>query len=162
MKPQLFGSTHFNMGKFKNWLITKLLEKDKLVCVPQSWQKDYVRLAGDKVQNKQIIASLITEYNGLLRDYFNKCTIEELTEELSHLAEKNVEKSEINRHFCLFAISKAINAIFSDFICHKAQFAPRNLLFHRFLPCGNNNIRPPRLSERAAFRLSAPRTSSLW
>lgn len=76
------------MGKIKNWLITKLLEKDKLVCVPQSWQKDYVRLAGDKVQNKQIIASLITEYNGLLRDYFNKCTIEELTEELSHLAEK--------------------------------------------------------------------------
>ena len=76
------------MGKFKNWLITKLLEKDKLVCVPQSWQKDYVRLAGDKVQNKQIIASLITEYNGLLRDYFNKCTAEELTEELSHLEEK--------------------------------------------------------------------------
>ena len=87
MKPQLFGNTHFNMGKFKNWLITKLLEKDKLVCVPQSWQKDYVRLAGDKVQNKQIIASLMTEYNGLLKDYFDKCTIEELKEELSHLKE---------------------------------------------------------------------------
>lgn len=87
MSHQLFGSTRFKMGKFKNWLITKLLEKDKLVCVPVSWQKDYVRLAGDKVQNKQIIASLITEYNGLLKDYFDKCSIEELREELSHKEE---------------------------------------------------------------------------
>ena len=51
------------MQRFKNWLITILLKKDKLVAVPESWQTEYVQLAGDKVRNKQNIAMLINEYN---------------------------------------------------------------------------------------------------
>ena len=51
------------MQRFKNWLITVLLKKDKLVAVPESWQTEYVQLAGDKVRNKQNIAMLINEYN---------------------------------------------------------------------------------------------------
>ena len=83
--PQLFGTMLFKgekMKKFKNWLITKLLEKDKLVCVPQSWHTEYVKLAAEKVRNNEIIATLMTEYNGLLKDYFNKCTVEEIQKEL--------------------------------------------------------------------------------
>jgi hypothetical protein len=71
------------MQRFKNWLITVLLRKDKLVAVPESWQTDYVKLAGDKVKSKATIATLVTEYNGLLKDYFNKCTVKELQEELA-------------------------------------------------------------------------------
>lgn len=66
------------MQKFKNWLITALLRKDKLVAVPQAWQTEYVKLAGDKVRNQGVIASLITEYNQLLKDYFDKCSAKEL------------------------------------------------------------------------------------
>lgn len=69
--------------RIKNWLITKLLEKDKLVCVPQSWQNDYVKLAAEKVHNKEVIAMLVTEYNGLLQDYYNKLSKEELKTELA-------------------------------------------------------------------------------
>ena len=54
------------MQRFKNWLITVLLKKDKLVAVPQSWQTDYVKLAGDKVKKNGTIAMLVTEYNNLL------------------------------------------------------------------------------------------------
>ena len=71
------------MQRFKNWLITVLLKKDKLVAVPQSWQTDYIRLAGDKVKKNSTISMLVTEYNNLLKDYFNKCTIKELHAELA-------------------------------------------------------------------------------
>lgn len=71
------------MQRFKNWLITVLLKKDKLVAVPQSWQTDYVKLAGDKVKRNGTIAMLVTEYNNLLKDFFNKCTIKELHAELA-------------------------------------------------------------------------------
>jgi hypothetical protein len=71
------------MQRFKNWLITALLKKDKLVAVPQSWQTDYVKLAGDKVKRNGTIAMLVTEYNNLLKDFFNKCTIKELHTELA-------------------------------------------------------------------------------
>lgn len=71
------------MQRFKNWLITALLKKDKLVAVPQSWQTDYVKLAGDKVKRNATIATLVTEYNNLLKDYFNKCSIKELYAELA-------------------------------------------------------------------------------
>ena len=66
------------MQRFKNWLITALLKKDKLVAVPQAWQTEYVKLAGDKVRNQDIIAKLITEYNDLLKDYFEACSAKEL------------------------------------------------------------------------------------
>lgn len=71
------------MQRFKNWLITVLLRKDKLVAVPESWQTEYVKLAGDKVRSKQNIAMLINEYNDLLKDYFNKCSVKDLQEELA-------------------------------------------------------------------------------
>ena len=71
------------MQKFKNWLIDALLKKDKLVAVPTSWQNEYVHLAGESVKNKQAIATMITEYNNLLKDYFNKCSIKDLQQELA-------------------------------------------------------------------------------
>lgn len=71
------------MQSFKNWLITALLKKDKLVAVPESWQKDYVRMAGDEANKRRAISAMINEYNNLLKDYFNKCSVKELQEELS-------------------------------------------------------------------------------
>ena len=71
------------MQKFKNWLISALLRKDKLVAVPTSWQTEYVKLAGDSVRNKQTIGTLISEYNKLLQDFFNKCSVKELQEILA-------------------------------------------------------------------------------
>lgn len=70
------------MQKFKNWLISALLRKDRLVAVPQDWQTEYVKLAGDKVRNKGTITTLINEYNQLLKDYFEKCSVKEIQEEL--------------------------------------------------------------------------------
>lgn len=70
------------MQKFKNWLITALLRKDRLVAVPQDWQTEYVKLAGDKVRNKGTIAAIMNEYNQLLKDYFEKCSVKELQDEL--------------------------------------------------------------------------------
>ena len=66
------------MQKFKNWLITALLKKDKLVAVPQAWQTEYVKLAGDKVRLGQTLASVITAYNELLEDNLKRCPISEL------------------------------------------------------------------------------------
>ena len=71
------------MQRFKNWLITALLRKDRLVAVPQSWQTEYVQLAGEKVRNRQAIAELITSYNELLKDYFKQCSVKEIQEELA-------------------------------------------------------------------------------
>lgn len=70
------------MQSLKNWLITALLKKDKLVAVPQSWQNDYVRMAGDEYNKRQTIVSLMNEYNGLLKDYFDKCSVKELQDTL--------------------------------------------------------------------------------
>lgn len=53
-----------------------------MVCVPESWQRDYVKLASNELKNKGVIASLITEYNGLLKDYYEKCSVKDLQEEL--------------------------------------------------------------------------------
>ncbi len=66
------------MKKFRTWLIDKLLSHDDLIAVPDSWQKEFVQLAGDKVRNGQAIAEIIKEYNKLLEDYLNKCSIKEL------------------------------------------------------------------------------------
>jgi hypothetical protein len=64
--------------KFRSWLIEKLLKHDGMVAVPEEWQKEYVKLAGDKVRSGQTIAEIIKEYNKLLEDYFNKCNMKEL------------------------------------------------------------------------------------
>ena len=66
------------MKKFRSWLIDKLLKHDGMVAVPEEWQKEYVKLAGDKVRSGQTIAEIIKEYNKLLEDYFNKCNMKEL------------------------------------------------------------------------------------
>lgn len=66
------------MSSLKNWLITILTRKDHLVCVPETWQTEYVKLAGDKVRNNQTMGVLITAYNELLKDYYKKCSIKEL------------------------------------------------------------------------------------
>ena len=72
------------MQKLKNKLITFLLRKDKLVAVPLTWQEDYVRLAADAVKNKAAMATIITEYNNLLQDFFNKNSIKELQDLLTN------------------------------------------------------------------------------
>ena len=51
--------------------------------MPTSWQTEYVKLAGDSVRNKQTIGTLISEYNKLLQDFFNKCSVKELQETLA-------------------------------------------------------------------------------
>ena len=66
------------MTSLKNWLITMLTRKDKLVCVPEAWQTEYVKLAGDKVRNNDTITVLMNAYNDLLKDYYRKCSIKEL------------------------------------------------------------------------------------
>ena len=70
------------MQSFKNWLITTLLKKDKLVAVPENWQVDYIKTAADKIKNQKAVAELINEYNALLRDYYYKHSIKELQEVL--------------------------------------------------------------------------------
>lgn len=70
------------MQRFKNWLITVLLKKDRLVAVPISWQREYVKLAGQVVRDRDAIATLIDEYNEVLEDYFKKCSIKELKKAL--------------------------------------------------------------------------------
>ncbi len=59
-------------------LIDKLLTKEELVAVPQDWQKEYVKLAGDKIRNGKTIDQLVREYNLLLKDYYDKHSVREL------------------------------------------------------------------------------------
>lgn len=68
------------MEKLRTKLVNTMLRHDGLVAVPESWQTEYVKLAGDKVRNGQAIAELIKEYNDLLNDYLDKCSIKELKE----------------------------------------------------------------------------------
>lgn len=82
------------MRTFKNWLITTLLKKDKLVAVPEKWQVDYVKTASNNVKNKQAIISLIKEYNELLLDYFKKCSIKELKEIITDTNIKGITSKE--------------------------------------------------------------------
>ena len=70
------------MQSFKNWLITILLKKDKLVAVPESWQVDYIKTATDKIKNSKAVVALIDEYNSLLKDFFLKHSVKELQETL--------------------------------------------------------------------------------
>ena len=82
------------MTKFRNWLITLLLKKDKLVAVPEKWQEDYVKLASNNVKNTQAILSLMKEYNELLLDYFNKCSVKELKEMITDTNIKGMNSKE--------------------------------------------------------------------
>ena len=82
------------MNKFKNWLITTLLKKDKLVAVPEKWQADYVKTASNNVKNTQAIVSLIKEYNELLLDYFKKCSVKELKEIITDTNIKGITSKE--------------------------------------------------------------------
>lgn len=82
------------MRTFKNWLITTLLKKDKLVAVPEKWQVDYVKTASNNVKNTQAIISLIKEYNELLLDYFKKCSIKELKEIITETNIKGITSKE--------------------------------------------------------------------
>lgn len=64
--------------KLRERLLNHLLDRDNLVAVPVEWQKEYVKLAADKVRSGQAIAELMKEYNSLLEDYLNKCNMKEL------------------------------------------------------------------------------------
>ena len=82
------------MRTFKNWLITALLKKDKLVAVPEKWQVDYVKTASNNFKNTQAIVSLIKEYNELLLDYFKKCSVKELKEIITDTNIKGITSKE--------------------------------------------------------------------
>ena len=82
------------MRTFKNWLITALLKKDKLVAVPEKWQVDYVKTASNNVKNTQAIVSLIKEYNELLLDYYKKCSVKELKEIITDTNIKGITSKE--------------------------------------------------------------------
>ena len=82
------------MRTFKNWLITALLKKDKLVAVPEKWQVDYVKTASNNVKNTHAIVSLIKEYNELLLDYFKKCSVKELKETITDTNIKGITSKE--------------------------------------------------------------------
>lgn len=66
------------MKKLRTWVVEKLLKHDGMIAVPAEWQKEYVKLAGDKVRSGQTIAEIMKEYNQLLEDYLNKCNMKEL------------------------------------------------------------------------------------
>lgn len=66
------------MEKLRTKLLNAMLKHDGLVAVPKNWQTEYVKLAGDKVRNGQIIAEIIKAYNELLEDNLNRCNIKEL------------------------------------------------------------------------------------
>lgn len=68
--------------KLRQRLITSLLKHEGLVSVPIEWQKEYVKLAGEKVHNAQVIQSIIKEYNDLLHDYYEKHSVKELKDTL--------------------------------------------------------------------------------
>lgn len=82
------------MQTFRNWLITVLLKKDKLVAVPEKWQEDYVKTAANNIKNTQAIATLIKEYNDLLLDYFKKCSLKELKETITDTNIKGITSKE--------------------------------------------------------------------
>lgn len=64
--------------KTKEKLMNKWLAEDKLVCVPATWQKEYVKMAGGKVRTARLIQQLMDAYNELLLDFYQKHSIKEL------------------------------------------------------------------------------------
>lgn len=68
--------------KLRQRILNNMLERDGLVAVPKEWQKEYVKLAGEKVNNFKTIDVLVDEYNSLLKDYYSKCSIKDLKDAL--------------------------------------------------------------------------------
>lgn len=66
------------MERLRQRLVNRMLSHEGLVAVPQTWQNEYVKLAGDKIRNCQTIDAILKEYNELLKDYYNKLSIKEL------------------------------------------------------------------------------------
>jgi hypothetical protein len=54
-----------------NKIIETILQKQGKVAVPETFQKDYVRLSGYKLQQEGALETLVREYNKLLKDYFS-------------------------------------------------------------------------------------------
>lgn len=70
------------MEKLRTKLMNNMLRHEGLVAVPESWQTEYVKLAGDKVRNGQLIAEIINAYNDLLQDNLERCSVKELKDML--------------------------------------------------------------------------------
>lgn len=68
--------------KLRRRIINNLLKHEKLVAVPEDWQKEYVKLAGDKIRHGQLIQKLMKEYNDLLQDYFSGLSKKDLKDSL--------------------------------------------------------------------------------
>lgn len=66
------------MEKLRTKLVRFLLKRDGLISVPEGWDVEYVKLAGDKVRLGQTLTSVITAYNELLEDNLKRCPISEL------------------------------------------------------------------------------------
>lgn len=66
------------MEKLRTKLVNFLLKRDRLVAVPEGWETEYVRLAGDKVRLGQTLTTVINAYNELLEDNLKRCPITEL------------------------------------------------------------------------------------
>lgn len=66
------------MEKLKTKFMNRLLRHDGLIAVPEGWEIEYVKLAGDKVRLGQTITDLIKAYNELLEDNLKRCSITEL------------------------------------------------------------------------------------
>jgi len=62
----------------KEKILNYLLKKDNLVAVPKSWKEEFVNLAGEKAQRGIEWSKMIEEYNNLLKDFFNECSMERL------------------------------------------------------------------------------------
>ena len=74
--------------KIKEKLMNKWLAEDNLVCVPATWQKEYVKMAGGKVRTGRLIQQLMDAYNELLLDFYQKHSIKELKDILK---EQNIK-----------------------------------------------------------------------
>ena len=68
------------MEKIIDKIVNRKLEKDGLVAVPISWQKEYVKLASSKIKDGHAIEELVKEYNLLLCDYYENNSVKELKE----------------------------------------------------------------------------------
>lgn len=66
------------MEKLRTKLVRFLLKQDGLISVPEGWDVEYVKLAGDKVRLGQTLTSVITAYNELLEDNLKRCPVSEL------------------------------------------------------------------------------------
>lgn len=76
------------MSKIIEKIVSNYLNKRNLITVPSDWQKEYVKLAGDKVNSGRAIEKIVKEYNDLLEDFYNRHTAKELREVLESDGQK--------------------------------------------------------------------------